>query len=81
MKLTLRQLEEGGRLSLQDVLAMEYRLSQHCMEDKDFYEGVRAGGSVRGSEGQHGGQRGGHGAEGGHWAARGQSGGAVLGVI
>ena len=43
MKITLRQLIEGGKLSLQDTLAMEYRLSQHCMQDKDFYEGVRAG--------------------------------------
>jgi len=42
MKITLRQLIEGGKLSLQDTLAMEYRLSQHCMQDKDFYEGVRA---------------------------------------
>jgi 3-hydroxyisobutyryl-CoA hydrolase len=43
MKITLRQLHEGKTKSLQDVLQMEYRLSQHCMEDKDFYEGVRAG--------------------------------------
>ena len=43
MKITLRQLLEGVDLSLQEVLAMEYRLSQHCMQDKDFYEGVRAG--------------------------------------
>uniref|UniRef100_X1ZFR5 3-hydroxyisobutyryl-CoA hydrolase, mitochondrial n=1 Tax=Capitella teleta TaxID=283909 RepID=X1ZFR5_CAPTE len=43
MKITLRQLHEGKKKSLQDVLQMEYRLSQHCMQDKDFYEGVRAG--------------------------------------
>ncbi|ELT99351.1 hypothetical protein CAPTEDRAFT_180966 [Capitella teleta] len=42
MKITLRQLHEGKKKSLQDVLQMEYRLSQHCMQDKDFYEGVRA---------------------------------------
>ena len=30
-------------MSLQEVLVMEYRLSQRCVEDKDFYEGVRAG--------------------------------------
>ena len=43
MKVTLRQLSEGARMSLQDVLQMEYRLSQRCVQDKDFYEGVRAG--------------------------------------
>ncbi len=43
MKITLRQLLEGANMSLQDVLQMEYRLSQRCMLDKDFYEGVRAG--------------------------------------
>ncbi|XP_064644379.1 3-hydroxyisobutyryl-CoA hydrolase, mitochondrial-like isoform X2 [Lineus longissimus] len=42
MKVTLRQINEGGRLSLQDCFQMEYRLSQRFMEDKDFYEGVRA---------------------------------------
>ena len=44
MKITLRQLQEGINLNLQDCLEMEYRLSQRCIEDKDFYEGVRAGG-------------------------------------
>lgn len=43
MKVTLRQLQEGANMSLQDVLQMEYRLSQRCVQDKDFYEGVRAG--------------------------------------
>ena len=43
MKITLRQLQEGINLNLQDCLEMEYRLSQRCIEDKDFYEGVRAG--------------------------------------
>lgn len=42
MKVTLRQLLEGETMSLQDCLVMEYRISQHCMEDHDFYEGVRA---------------------------------------
>ncbi|NWV24971.1 HIBCH protein, partial [Origma solitaria] len=42
LKLTLRQLREGASLSLQDVLRMEYRLSQACMKGHDFYEGVRA---------------------------------------
>uniref|UniRef100_A0A8B9GJM3 3-hydroxyisobutyryl-CoA hydrolase n=1 Tax=Amazona collaria TaxID=241587 RepID=A0A8B9GJM3_9PSIT len=42
LKLTLRQLREGASMSLQDVLMMEYRLSQACMRGPDFYEGVRA---------------------------------------
>ena len=43
MKITLRQLQNGQSMSLQDVLQMEYRLTYRCMEDHDFYEGVRAG--------------------------------------
>ncbi|NXI41371.1 HIBCH protein, partial [Galbula dea] len=42
LKLTLRQLREGASMSLQDVLRMEYRLSQACLRGHDFYEGVRA---------------------------------------
>ncbi|NXF00871.1 HIBCH protein, partial [Smithornis capensis] len=42
LKLTLRQLREGASMSLQDVLRMEFRLSQACMRGHDFYEGVRA---------------------------------------
>ncbi|XP_051478927.1 3-hydroxyisobutyryl-CoA hydrolase, mitochondrial isoform X3 [Apus apus] len=42
LKITLRQLREGASMSLQDVLTMEYRLSQACMKGHDFYEGVRA---------------------------------------
>ncbi|NXC26080.1 HIBCH protein, partial [Campylorhamphus procurvoides] len=42
LKLTLRQLREGASMSLQEVLKMEYRLSQACMKGHDFYEGVRA---------------------------------------
>ncbi|KAK2148493.1 hypothetical protein LSH36_494g02017 [Paralvinella palmiformis] len=42
MKVTLLQLQRGAELSLQDDLEMEYRLSQRFVEDKDFYEGVRA---------------------------------------
>ncbi|KAK5621659.1 hypothetical protein CRENBAI_022043, partial [Crenichthys baileyi] len=42
LKITFRQLQEGATLSLQDVLVMEYRLSQACMRGHDFYEGVRA---------------------------------------
>ncbi|XP_024053525.2 3-hydroxyisobutyryl-CoA hydrolase, mitochondrial isoform X2 [Terrapene carolina triunguis] len=43
LKMTLRQLREGASMNLQDVLTMEYRLSQACMSGHDFYEGVRAG--------------------------------------
>jgi 3-hydroxyisobutyryl-CoA hydrolase len=38
----LRQIREGGSLSLAEVLKMEYRLVRRCCEDSDFYEGVRA---------------------------------------
>jgi hypothetical protein len=46
MKITLRQLRCGEKMSMAEVLQMEYRLSQRCVEDKDFYEGVRAGEGV-----------------------------------
>ncbi|XP_047457731.1 3-hydroxyisobutyryl-CoA hydrolase, mitochondrial [Mugil cephalus] len=42
LKITYKQLQTGAALSLQDVLVMEYRLSQACMRGFDFYEGVRA---------------------------------------
>ncbi|XP_028291731.1 3-hydroxyisobutyryl-CoA hydrolase, mitochondrial [Gouania willdenowi] len=42
LKITHKQLQYGASLSLQDVLVMEYRLSQACMRGCDFYEGVRA---------------------------------------
>ncbi|OCT63927.1 hypothetical protein XELAEV_18045023mg [Xenopus laevis] len=42
LKITFRQLKEGASMSLQEVLTMEYRLSQACMNGHDFYEGVRA---------------------------------------
>ncbi|XP_055996782.1 3-hydroxyisobutyryl-CoA hydrolase, mitochondrial-like isoform X2 [Ostrea edulis] len=42
MKITLRQILEAESMTLQDVLVMEYRLSQRCVEDHDFCEGVRA---------------------------------------
>ncbi|KAH0621586.1 hypothetical protein JD844_023049 [Phrynosoma platyrhinos] len=49
LKMTFRQLKEGASLSLQEVLVMEYRLSQACMAERvtiyvevvrghDFYE-------------------------------------------
>uniref|UniRef100_A0A3P9IZG6 3-hydroxyisobutyryl-CoA hydrolase n=1 Tax=Oryzias latipes TaxID=8090 RepID=A0A3P9IZG6_ORYLA len=42
LKITYRQLQAGATLSLQEVLVMEYRMSQACMRGCDFYEGVRA---------------------------------------
>jgi len=43
MKVTLRLLMEGAKLTLAEDLQTEYRLSQRFILDKDFYEGVRAG--------------------------------------
>nr|XP_046218700.1 3-hydroxyisobutyryl-CoA hydrolase, mitochondrial-like [Oncorhynchus gorbuscha] len=43
LKITFKQLQAGGTMTLQEVLVMEYRLSQACMvKGSDFYEGVRA---------------------------------------
>lgn len=42
LKITLKQLQEGASLSLGECLKMEYRLTQRCMADNDFYEGIRA---------------------------------------
>uniref|UniRef100_A0A9L0QZB4 3-hydroxyisobutyryl-CoA hydrolase n=1 Tax=Equus caballus TaxID=9796 RepID=A0A9L0QZB4_HORSE len=47
LKITLRQLMEGSSKTLQEVLTMEYRLSQSCMRGHDFYEGVRAQGNKK----------------------------------
>ena len=42
LKVTLQQLRLGRMLNLSSCLQMEYRLAQHFIADKDFYEGVRA---------------------------------------
>ncbi|ODN06385.1 3-hydroxyisobutyryl-CoA hydrolase, mitochondrial [Orchesella cincta] len=42
MKITLKLLEVGSEMELQECLGVEYRLSQRCSEDHDFKEGVRA---------------------------------------
>lgn len=42
LKVTCRELEIGKGLNLQECLKMEYRLAFHCLENKDFLEGVRA---------------------------------------
>lgn len=41
LKITRRQLMEGSSKTLQEVLTMEYRLTQACMEGYNFHEGVR----------------------------------------
>ena len=42
MKITFRQIRDGASMSFEDIMTMEYRLSQGCMAGHDFYEGVRA---------------------------------------
>src|ERR1700684_2799399 len=42
MAITFRQLREGTGLEIEAALALEYRMTQHCMEGEDFYEGIRA---------------------------------------
>jgi enoyl-CoA hydratase len=42
LKITLRQLTIGRDFDLKAALALEYRLTQHVMAARDFYEGIRA---------------------------------------
>ena len=42
LKLTFRQLEKGADMGFDEVMIMEYRLSQACTGGDDLYEGVRA---------------------------------------
>jgi enoyl-CoA hydratase len=42
LKVALEQLKRGASLSLDDVLKMEFRLSQAFCNDHDFFEGIRA---------------------------------------
>jgi len=42
LKVSLRQLRLGRRLSFDECMTMEYRLSQACIDGHDFFEGVRA---------------------------------------
>ena len=42
LKVTFRQLREGGTLDFEACMVMELRLALRFMEDHDFYEGVRA---------------------------------------
>lgn len=42
LKVSLRQLERGGALSIEDALRLEFRLVRRFMAGDDFYEGIRA---------------------------------------
>jgi enoyl-CoA hydratase len=42
LKVTLRQIREGARLSFDDCMRMEYRMVNRIVAGHDFYEGVRA---------------------------------------
>eukprot|EP00163_Fabomonas_tropica_P029760 TRINITY_DN6508_c0_g1_i11.p1 TRINITY_DN6508_c0_g1~~TRINITY_DN6508_c0_g1_i11.p1 ORF type:complete len:135 (+),score=29.62 TRINITY_DN6508_c0_g1_i11:381-785(+) len=42
LKVTLEQMNRGRTLSIGDCFKMEFRMAQHFMNGKDFFEGVRA---------------------------------------
>jgi len=42
LKIALKQIRLGATMNFADVMTMEYRLSQACLNRPDFYEGVRA---------------------------------------
>jgi len=42
LKITLRQLLLGAGIDVEAALQLEYRMTQHCMESHDFFEGIRA---------------------------------------
>jgi len=42
LKVVFEELRRGAKLNLKEALQMEYRMSQHFMANKDFFEGVRA---------------------------------------
>ncbi len=42
LKIALQQIRRGAAMDFANVMAMEYRLSQTCIDRPDFYEGVRA---------------------------------------
>lgn len=42
LALTLKLLDLGSKLDLEDALRIEYRVAAHCMKGSDYYEGVRA---------------------------------------
>jgi enoyl-CoA hydratase/carnithine racemase len=42
LKVALRQIRLGADMNFQEVMTMEYRLSQALVRRHDFYEGIRA---------------------------------------
>ena len=42
LKIAFHQLELGRGLSIEEALALEYRMTQHVMQGHDFFEGIRA---------------------------------------
>jgi enoyl-CoA hydratase len=42
LKITLRQMQLGIGMEIEAALALEYRMTQHCMAAHDFFEGIRA---------------------------------------
>ena len=42
LKVTYRQIREGAKLSFEDCMRLEFRLTNRFMAGHDFYEGVRA---------------------------------------
>jgi enoyl-CoA hydratase len=42
LKVALQQIRRGAEMKFQDVMTMEYRLSQALVARPDFYEGIRA---------------------------------------
>lgn len=42
LKISFRQLQLGRGMTIEQALALEYRMTQHVMEGHDFFEGIRA---------------------------------------
>ncbi len=42
LKISFKQLRDGKNMNFDNCMIMEYRLSQGCMANVDFYEGIRA---------------------------------------
>jgi enoyl-CoA hydratase len=42
LMITFRQLELGRGMTIEQALALEYRMTQHVMAGHDFFEGIRA---------------------------------------
>jgi enoyl-CoA hydratase len=42
LKIAFHQLEIGRGMSIEEALALEYRMTQHVMQGHDFFEGIRA---------------------------------------